>query len=124
MKTRERWTGIRLIFLTALLNFHIPHFLFETRNHISVAENVLELVFLANVLGAILAAIGIYRSQRWGWLMGVAVAVFSFLLWLAQETIGLPGLPQEWLEPSRIVSLMIEVTFVIVARNRVWKTSD
>lgn len=69
----------------------------------------------SNVIAAFIAAIGIYRSRCWGWQVGVTVCAFTFLLWIAQETIGLPGLPQQWLEPSRIVSLFIEGTFVAIA---------
>jgi hypothetical protein len=42
----------------------------------------------------------------------------SFALYLVQETVGLPGLPKAWLEPSRLVALLIELTLVLVARAR------
>ncbi len=106
--------GIILIVITGLLNFHIPHFLIEP-NDLSSASRILEIVYLINLLGAFGAAFGIYRDKRWGWLLGIGVSILSASLWLAQETIGLPGLPQQWFEPSRIVSLVIEVIFVIVA---------
>ena len=34
---------------------------------------------------------------------------------MAQATVGLPGLPQAWLEPSRIVSVIVELAFVVTA---------
>jgi len=36
---------------------------------------------------------------------------------VAQESIGLPGMPQNWVEPSRIVSLMFDALFIAVARK-------
>jgi hypothetical protein len=36
-------------------------------------------------------------------------------LYLAQETVGLPGLPKMWLEPSRLLSLIVEGLFVVLA---------
>ncbi len=107
--------GIVLIVLIGLLNFHIPHFLLEPVKYSGNASYLLELIFLVNLLGALAAAVGISRNLRWGWLLGIAVAGTSVLLYLAQETVGLPGLPQMWWEPSRIVSLIIEAFFAILA---------
>jgi hypothetical protein len=82
------------------------------------------LVFLANLLGAAIAAVAIWRNQRWGWLLGLLVVGLSFVLYLAQESVGLPGLPKNWLEPSRIVSLIIGSLFIFVARKRVVSTTN
>jgi hypothetical protein len=112
---RIRWTGVVLITLTGLLNFHIPHFLIESPRSPTTSSPLIEIVFLANLLGALLAAVGIARRRRWGWLLGFVVCLVSFLLYLAQETVGLPGLPKMWLEPSRIFSLIVEGLFVAVA---------
>jgi hypothetical protein len=66
-----------------------------------------------------IAAFGIFRNRRWGWLLGILLASISFVLYLAQETVGLPGLPKVWWEPSRIVSLMVEGFFVVLANSQV-----
>lgn len=108
--------GVVLIVLLGLLNFHAPHFLLEPGRAVGTASAVLEVVLLANVLAAVVAAVGIARGQAWGWRLGVAVASFSVVLWLAQETIGLPGLPRQWGEPSRIVALLLEAAFFALAR--------
>jgi O-antigen ligase len=79
----------------------------------------LEFVFLANLLGAVIAAVAIWRNLRWGWLLGVMVVGLSFVLYLAQETVGLPGLPKNRWEPSRIVSLIVEALFIVVAWNNI-----
>lgn len=111
----SRALGIVLIVLVGLLNFHIPHFLFQARDAAGVAGDVLELLLLANVLTALVAAVSIYRQRQWGWLVGLVVAVASMLLYLAQETVGLPGLPKAWLEPSRLLSLLADLLFVGLA---------
>jgi hypothetical protein len=67
------------------------------------------------LLGALAAAAGIYRKRRWGWLLGIVIAGISAALYAAQETVGLPGLPRVWWEPSRIVSLIVEASFAVVA---------
>jgi hypothetical protein len=33
-------------------------------------------------------------------------------LYVIQESVGLPGFPQNWLEPSRIVSLIFDALFI------------
>jgi hypothetical protein len=112
---RFKTLGMLLVVVVSLLDFHIPHFFLESRSNFGVAEYLLELVLLANVIASIIAAVGIYRSRRWGWLIGIAACAFSGLLWLMQETVGLPGLPQQWLEPSRLVSLIVGACFVVIA---------
>ncbi len=107
--------GIVLIVIVGLFNFHIPHFLLESKTQFNTAAYILEFALLINALGAIIAAVGIYKNMRWGWILGILISCISVILWIAQETIGLPGLPKMWFEPSRIVSLIIEVVFVALA---------
>jgi len=116
---RVKTLAIMLIVFVGLLNFHIPHLLVESTTHFNAAAYALELALLANVLGAVIAAVGIDNNMHWGWLLGIVIAGISFALYLAQETIGLPGLPKMWLEPSRIVSLVVEVLFVVLAYYQV-----
>jgi hypothetical protein len=111
------WTGPAFIVLVGLLNFHVPHFLLESRD-LNTTEYLLEAVLLANVAASLVAAFGILCSRQGGWIIGIVVCVFSAILWVAQESIGLPGLPQQWFEPSRLVSLLIETSFVVLAWNR------
>jgi hypothetical protein len=76
------------------------------------------LLFIGNGVGALAAAIGIYRDQRaLGWLLGLLVAGGAILAYVASRTIGLPGLPAEpdaWLEPMGVASLLCETLFVIL----------
>lgn len=113
--TRVKALGIVLIVIVGLLSFHIPHFLLEPASTRSASSDLLELVLLSNVIGALVAAVGIIRDQRWAWYVRIVVVVIGVVLYLAEETVGLPGLPKAWLEPSRMVALLVEASFVIVA---------
>jgi hypothetical protein len=76
------------------------------------------LLFVGNGVGALAAAIGIYRNQRaLGWLLGLLIAGGAIVAYVASRTIGLPGLPAEpdaWLEPMGVASLLCETLFVIL----------
>lgn len=82
------------------------------------AGRVLEGGLSVNVLGAVFAAVGIARDRRSAWVLGVVVAVVSVVLWSAQETVGLPGLPRSWTEPSRIVAVLVEAGYVVMAAKQ------
>jgi hypothetical protein len=72
------------------------------------------MLYLANFLGALAAAVGIYRGRRWGWALGLLIAGGAFVAYLISRTVGLPGLPveTEWLEPLGVLSLIVEVMFM------------
>jgi hypothetical protein len=72
------------------------------------------LLYLANFVGALAAAVGIYRGERWGWALGLLVAAGAFAGYVVSRTVGLPGLPveEEWLEPLGVLSLLVEALFV------------
>jgi hypothetical protein len=72
------------------------------------------LLYLANFVGALTAAIGIYRGRSWGWSLGALVAGGAFVAYVISRTVGLPGLPveEEWLEPLGLLSLLVEALFV------------
>src|SRR5215216_6922930 len=72
------------------------------------------LLYLLNFFGALAAAVGIYRGNRWGWALGFLVAGGAFAGYVISRTVGLPGLPveTEWLEPLGVLSLLVEGLFV------------
>jgi hypothetical protein len=74
------------------------------------------LLFVANGVGAFVAAVGVYRDRSdWGWLLGALVAGGAFLGYVLSRTVVLPGLPAEpdaWLEPLGVVSLVAEAVFL------------
>src|SRR2546425_13216223 len=69
-------------------------------------------LFVANGMGALVAAFGVYRDRRGpGWVLGLLVAGGALLAYVASRTVGLPGLPAEpdaWLEPMGVASLVCE----------------
>lgn len=74
------------------------------------------LLFVANGIAAIVAAVGIYRGGRtWGWALGVMVAGGALVGYVISRTVGLPGLePDTWLEPLGVLSLMVEAAFIVL----------
>lgn len=74
------------------------------------------LLFVANGIAAIVAAVGIYRGERsWGWGLGLLVAGGALVGYVISRTVGLPGLaPDVWLEPLGILSLVVEVSYVVL----------
>jgi hypothetical protein len=78
-------------------------------------------LFLANGIAAVVAAFGIQRGERtWGWGLGVLVAGGALVAYVISRTVGLPGLvPDVWLEPLGILSLMVEAAFLgVFAQSR------
>jgi hypothetical protein len=115
VSTSAKAAGIVLIVLIGLLNFHLPHFVIERAAQDNPPTYTLEIALLAVVLAAGIAAVAIFRDRHLGWLLGILVACVSVVLYLVQETIGLPGLQKTWLEPSRLVSLIVEGLFMVLA---------
>jgi uncharacterized membrane protein YfcA len=71
-------------------------------------------LYLANFVGTLASAVGIYWRKRWGWVLGFLVAGGAFAGYVISRTVGLPGLPveTEWLEPLGVLSLVVEALFV------------
>jgi hypothetical protein len=72
-------------------------------------------LFVANGVGALVAAAGVSRDRDWGWLLGALVTGGAFVGYVLGRTVGLPGLPAEpdaWLEPLGVASLIAEAVFL------------
>lgn len=114
MRTNSKnlmWLGIALIIVTGLVHFIDAPDAFEEVTYKGV-------LFVANGLGALVAAYGIWKNERWGWMLGLVIAAGSFAAYVASRTVGLPQLPaepDEWLEPLGVVSLVAEGLFTILA---------
>ena len=106
------WAGIVLILATGLIHFVTAPDSFGETTYKGV-------LFVANGLGAIVAAVGIYRGMRtWGWGLGLLVAAGAFIAYALSRTVGLPDLPAEpdaWFEPMGLASMIAEIGFTIVA---------
>jgi hypothetical protein len=98
--------GIVLITLEGLIHLIGAPDSFEDATYMGLS-------FLAIVLGAAVASVGIYRGQRWGWSFGALIAGSALVGYVISRTTGLPGLPaEEWLEPLGMLSLLVEGLFV------------
>lgn len=87
------WAGIALIVIVGVIHLVETPEYFETATYLGV-------LFLANLVGALVAAVGIYQGAGWGWTLGVIVAAGAFAAYIVSRTIGLPGLEEaEFFEP-------------------------
>jgi hypothetical protein len=105
-----QWLGLMLILQTGLVHLYLaPE---------SFAELPYEgFLFLANAIGAVVAAYGIYRGKVWGWNLGVLIAAGSIVAYVISRTIGLPGHEvEEWSNSLGTGALVIESSFLIVCR--------
>lgn len=104
--------GIALILITGLVHLIDAPDAFEEATYKGV-------LFVLNALGALIAAIGIWRGQRLsGWVLGLVVAAGALLGYVLSRTVGLPGLPaepDEWFEPLGVVSMIAEVLMTVLA---------
>lgn len=101
-----KWFGILLIAIVGLIH------LIESPEYFEAAT-YLGLLFLANSVGAIVAAVGIYQGRGWGWALGSLIAGGAFLAYIVSRTVGLPGLSEsEFLEPMGVASLIVEALFI------------
>ncbi len=72
-------------------------------------------LFVANFVGSLVSAVGIYRNALWGWLLGVLVAGGALVAYTISRSVGLPGFEQavgRWFGPLAVASLIVEVLFI------------
>lgn len=112
-----RWGGVVLIIGVGVLALHLPHYLAETASPVDYATYPGP-ILVATMLGAVLTALAVGCGSRWGWMLGIAVAAASGVLYLVQETVGLPGLSQTWWEPTRLFSLLLAGLFIVLAARQ------
>jgi len=104
------WAGIILVLATGLI-----HLIEGPENYEEVAYK--GILFFLNTLGAVIAAIGIYRGEKlWGWTLGLVVTAGALIMYILSRTVGLPGLEvdDEWFEPMGVASLVVEGLFVLL----------
>ena len=100
--------GTGLILLAGLIH------LILTPEHLEEAP-YLGLLFLADFAGAAAAALGIFRRQRWGWVLGALVAGGAYALYFINGTIGLPGVDEGHLiEPLGLFAKVVEAVFLVI----------
>jgi hypothetical protein len=103
------WAGAYTISFIGLIH------LLAAPDHFQAAP-YLGWLFLANFVGAAMAAIGIsWGTRKWGWLLGDLLAGGAFIGFLVSRIIGLPGFPEgvgSWNRIDGILSLILEVLFI------------
>jgi hypothetical protein len=104
------WAGIVLILVTGMIHLIDAPSSFGDATYKGI-------LFVANGIGAAVAALGIYRGARdWGWSLGLLIAGGALAGYIISRTLGLPGLgPDVWLEPLGIASLIVEAAYVWLA---------
>jgi hypothetical protein len=73
--------------------------------------------FVANFIGALVAAVGIYRNALWGWLLGALVAGGALVMYVVSRSVGLPGFEHaigRWSGPLGILSSVVEALFITI----------
>ncbi len=112
--TLRTWAGIGLIAGTGLVH------LVETPEYFGEMPYI-GVLFALSVVGALVAAFGIYRQERWGWQIGLLVAGGSLVGYLLSRTVGIPFFRENsweaFSEPVGLLSLMVEGLFLVVAAN-------
>jgi hypothetical protein len=79
------WAGIVLIALVGLIHLVEAPEYFEEATYLGI-------LFVANVLGAGVAAVGIYRGERtWDWTLGAVVAGGAFIAYLINRSVACRG---------------------------------
>jgi hypothetical protein len=98
--------GAGLILVSGLIH------LFLTREHFEEAA-YLGLLFLADFVGAAVAAFGVYKGYRWGWVLGALVVAGAFALYVVAGAGRLPGVDEHHaLEPLGLVTKAAEALFL------------
>jgi hypothetical protein len=112
-----QWLAILLLIEVGLVHYFSAQHEFEE-------AALLGYLFMANFLGALVAAYGIYRQKIWGWILGFAIAAGAIGGYIWSRTTGLPGLEAEaWLNPWGVVSLVVEGLFILLVLTRPWRDS-
>jgi hypothetical protein len=117
MKTKIlQWLAVVLILQTGLIHLLTAQTEYEEAAYLGY-------LFIANFLAALIAAYGIYRQRRWGWALGLLIAVSSIAAYTWSRTQGMPGMEiEEWFSPFGIVALSVEGIFILLFVFRPWKT--
>ena len=113
-----QWLAIVLILEIGLIHYFTAQHEFEEAAFLGY-------LFMANFLGALVAAYGIYRKQILGWGLALGIAAGSMAGYIWSRTTGLPGLEAEvWLSPWGVASLIAESLFILLVFMRPWKSDQ
>jgi hypothetical protein len=106
------WVGMACMLATSFVHLIVTPYAFEG----AIYKGVL---FIIGAISALIAAMGIQeRHGVWGWGLASIVAGAALASYLANVTIGLPGLPAEpqaWPEPLTLIALLAEGLTLVLA---------
>ena len=109
------WLAILLILETGLLHIMTAQAEYEEAAYLGY-------LFAANFFASLLAAFAIYHRRRWGWVLGLVIAVGSIAGYTYSRTLGMPGMNvEEWFSPYGVVSLVVEAAYVLIFLLRPWR---
>ncbi|WP_231186757.1 hypothetical protein [Haladaptatus sp. DYF46] len=100
--------GAGLVLITGLLHLALVPEHLEEATYLGV-------LFAADFVATVVAAVGIYRNRQWGWWLGVAIAVVAIVLYVAHVTVGLPVVGAEEPETLGVVTKVVELLYLGVA---------
>lgn len=110
---------LRGLAIFLILEIGLTHYL--ASQHEFEEAWILGYLFLANFLGSLVAAYGIYRRKTWGWVLGCLIAAGSLAAYVWSRTSGLPGLrAEEWLYPWGVLSVVTEILFCLLVPVYAW----
>ncbi|MDQ3925620.1 MAG: hypothetical protein M3272_01335, partial [Actinomycetota bacterium] len=110
--------GAALILVSGLIHLVLSPEHFEEATYLGW-------MFLADFAGATVAAWGIYRGQRWGWMLGAVVALGAFVAYFIDGTVGLPGVEghhhgaEGFIEPAGISCKAVEGLFLVLCALKI-----
>lgn len=118
MKLRiMRWLAVFLLLQTGVLHLANAQSQYDKAPYLGY-------IFMSILLGALVAAFGIYHNQKWGWLIGAFTSLISLVLFLSARMVTLPDLPlQPWNYPFGVVALVTEGLFLLLCLSRPWTIS-
>ncbi len=106
-----RWAGIYTILFIGVAHVLIcgEHFLIAT---------YLGLLFVANFLGSIVVAVGLFLRYKSAWLLGNLIAGGSFIGFVVSRIIELPGAPEfvgQWFNIAALNTLALDGLFIFLS---------
>ena len=104
--------GIGLILLSGLIHLWLAPEHFEEATYLGG-------LFVVEFVSTVVAAVGIYRDQEWGWILGALVVIGAIIAYIVHGTIGLPIVgTEELFEPMGVLTKVIELLFLGVVVYR------
>jgi len=118
---------LKLLAILLIVAVGLVH-LSGTPQHYRVAP-YMGVLFLANFVGSLVSAVGIYRDALWGWLLGILVAGGALVAYIVSRLVGLPGFEHaigRWSGPRGVLSSVVEALFValFVLAVIVWRRDE